>query len=268
MFTSSHFFTRTPFQALAGVSGDLSGGDVFRKKSGRAPVWKCPKCMTEHEKALGCGEAMEEREAVIPDPSNANGYYLVRQTSDVDDVLGCGEPHRSADEMLGCSKCKEGQRKKRKRAAEAAAAAAVDSNPNGYGTIYNMRGYPVMNGPLAHTHQVQMGQTVQQIPCPIASPSLDPSLNCMRDARGNAVCSDGSHYPPGCPMTPPDSYFTPGTTPDVVQGGFIQGQLPAPRGASGTAPAAPGSGPSPVTVVAAGAGALGIGALLFSLFRR
>ena len=68
-------------------------------------------------------------------------------------------------------------------------------------------------------------------------------------------------------MTPPDSYFTPGITPDVIQGGFIQGQIPAPRGAGGVAPSAPGAAPSTVTMVAAGAGAVGIGALLFALFK-
>lgn len=92
--------------------------------------------------------------------------------------------------------------------------------------------------------------------------STDPTLNCMRDARGNAVCSDGQHYPPGCPHTPPDSAFTPGVTPDVTTNGRIEGQIPAPRG-GGSAPAAaapaaaaaPSSGPSPVLM--AGAGALG-----------
>lgn len=96
--------------------------------------------------------------------------------------------------------------------------------------------------------------------------TTDPTLNCMRDARGNAVCSDGSHFPPGCPHTPPDEVFTPGITPDVTTNGRIEGQIPAPRGGS-SAPAAPAaagapaesSGTSPVLI--AGAGALGAGIL-------
>lgn len=92
----------------------------------------------------------------------------------------------------------------------------------------------------------------------------DPTLNCMRDARGNAVCSDGSHYPPGCPHTPPDSVFTPGITPDVTTNGRIEGQIPAPRGGAAPAEApgvaaAPSSGPSPALMI--GAGALGAGLL-------
>lgn len=102
----------------------------------------------------------------------------------------------------------------------------------------------------------------------------DPTLNCMRDARGNAVCSDGSHYPPGCPHTPPDEVFTPGITPDVTTNGRIEGQIPPPRGGAAAAPAAPGaaaapsSGPSPVLMVGAGAlgaGLLGLGAYFLFL---
>lgn len=93
--------------------------------------------------------------------------------------------------------------------------------------------------------------------------STDPNLNCMRDARGNAVCSDGSHYPPGCPHTPPDSVFTPGITPDVTTNGRIEGQIPAPRG-GGTSPTASGAAAeasisSPILM--AGAGALGAAVL-------
>jgi hypothetical protein len=95
--------------------------------------------------------------------------------------------------------------------------------------------------------------------------TTDPTLNCMKDARGNTVCSDGSHYPPGCPHTPPPEVFSPGITPDVTTNGRIEGQIPAPRGggsagaaaapAAGGTAAAPSSGPSPVLM--AGAGALG-----------
>lgn len=92
--------------------------------------------------------------------------------------------------------------------------------------------------------------------------TTDPTLNCMKDARGNTVCSDGSHFPPGCPHTPPPEVFSPGITPDVTTNGRIEGQIPAPRG-GGSAPAAAtpaataaeSSGPSPALMV--GAGALG-----------
>lgn len=98
--------------------------------------------------------------------------------------------------------------------------------------------------------------------------STDPNLNCMRDARGNAICSDGSHFPPGCPHTPPPEYFSPGITPDVTTNGRIEGQIPPPKGGGGSAPAAssaapaaaaPSSGPSPALMI--GAGALGAGLL-------
>lgn len=64
--------------------------------------------------------------------------------------------------------------------------------------------------------------------CPLTEPSYPDDLNCMRDARGNAICSNGSHFPPGCPNTPPDRYFSPGITPDVTTGGRIEGQIPPP----------------------------------------
>jgi len=96
--------------------------------------------------------------------------------------------------------------------------------------------------------------------------STDPTLNCMKDARGNTVCSDGSHYPPGCPHTPPESAFTPGITPDVTTNGRIEGQIPAPRGAGSAAPApaagaAPAASPSSSPLLMASAGALGAGVL-------
>jgi hypothetical protein len=180
----------------------------------------------------------------------------VRTTRDIDEVLDSAHVHQSEDEAMGCSKCQD-KRRKRKGVA--------------YYTPYNMRGgVRVVN--LEHTHRVVMGQSTVDYPCPVApATSYDPSLNCMRDARGNAICSDGMHYPPGCPHTPPDQYFTPGITPDVTSNGRIEGQIPPPRGSSGApAPVASGgptSGPSTLTMVAAGGGALGLGTLLFFLFK-
>ena len=64
-----------------------------------------------------------------------------------------------------------------------------------------------------------MGQTPKPVEynCPVTTPgsqhpggasafevSYDPTLNCMKDARGNTLCSDGGRYPPGCTHTPPD----------------------------------------------------------------
>jgi hypothetical protein len=107
--------------------------------------------------------------------------------------------------------------------------------------------------------------------------TYDPNLNCMKDARGNTICSDGSHYPPGCPKTPPPEYFSPGITPDVTTGGRIEGQVPPPKNqaaapapaAQASAPAAPSPAPSPLLLV--GAGALGTAALAvgaYFLFKK
>lgn len=128
-----------------------------------------------------------------------------------------------------------------------------------------------------------LGQQVASYSCPptpapgpgeAAFPVVvDPTLNCMKDARGNTICSDGSKYPPGCPKTPPPEVFSPGITPDVTKNGMIEGQIPPPRGgaapAAGTAAAVPSSGPSPLLMV--GAGALGATALAvgaYFLFRK
>lgn len=265
MLSRMHLFSPSypSFAPLGGVMQELAGGgDSSRKKSKVSPPWVCEKCAKKHPSELGCGETSYEvvEGEVIPDPSDTAGYYFVRTTDDVDAVLGCGRHQPEVGEQLGCDKCKEGQRKKRKKAAEAAA-----QNANGWGTLYNMRG-PIRVTNMGHTHRVTIGQTTQNLACPLTAPALDPSLNCMRDARGNAVCSDGTYYPPGCPHTPPDSYFTPGVTPDYVANGIIQGQVPPPRGGA-SAPGAPGAPASTGTVVAAGAGVIGIGALLFMLFR-
>jgi hypothetical protein len=99
--------------------------------------------------------------------------------------------------------------------------------------------------------------------------TTDPNLNCMRDARGNTVCSDGMRYPPGCPKTPPPEFFSPGITPDVTTNGMIEGQVPPPKNqaaapaapAPAAAPAAAASGPGPSPLLLIGGGALGTAAL-------
>lgn len=118
----------------------------------------------------------------------------------------------------------------------------------------------------------RLGQT-----CPAGGVPVDPTLNCQRDARGNAVCSNGMYFPPGCPKTPPEEYFSPGIAPDEVQGTILQAKVPPPRGTPGAPPlvgggnggapaAAPGySGGTNLLPYAAGAIA-GLG-LLYAIFR-
>lgn len=95
------------------------------------------------------------------------------------------------------------------------------------------------------------------------SATVDPTLNCMRDARGNTICSDGSHYPPGCPKTPPDSAFSPGITPDVTTGGRIEGQIPAPRSAGFAAVTGAGGGLVAPLVIGGGVAAAALAAFLY-----
>lgn len=118
-----------------------------------------------------------------------------------------------------------------------------------------------------------LGQRAQTYGCPVDLPQTtgghsayavteNPTLNCMKDARGNTVCSDGSHYPPGCPHTPAPEYFTPGVTPDITNAnGMIEGQIPAPKGALET--------PAGSSALMVGAGALtAAGLAYYFLFRK
>jgi len=180
----------------------------------------------------------------------------------VSDFLGCPNMHESEEDSLGCDKCQD-RRRRKKRYAEQVAVFGWS------GTTLRGRPYPVVNGfgpgwapprALGHNHNPRLGQAV----CPVSAPKLDPTLNCQKDARGNTVCSDGMHYPPGCPHTPPEQYFSPGIAPDEVHGGIIEAKIPAPR-AAGTAggagvpsaPSAPGAAPaaaggtSPILPIAA-----------------
>lgn len=294
MFGQTHFFTQSRFSALAGVNTELGcgGGDKKCRKSKESPPWVCEKCAKKHPPEMGCGEDaggpaddLRRRPGVWVEPDETKIDYD-RTTRDVDDTLDDdSHRHEGPHEALGCDKCKEGQRKKRKKAQQEAEESARRNRSPALYQPYQMHGqaYRVTN--LGHTHRVQMGQTAVDVPCPISgATSYDPTLNCMLDARGNAICSDGTRFPPGCPHTPPQQYFTPGVTPDFIDAqGMIEGQQPPPRaagsaGASGT-PAAPAaaapagapvqvpSGTSPVTIAVAGAGAIGLGVVLFSLFK-
>jgi hypothetical protein len=243
MLGQSHLFAPNypRFAPVGGVTLELGrGGSERRRHSKYSPPWVCEKCAKKHPDEMGCGADM-----VIPSPDNLR-YYEVETTQDIDEVLD--HTHASAEEQMGCKKCKEGQRKKRARQAY--------ENP-----MSVMRGLRVAN--MGHSH---LSQTGAEYTCPAgpAPTSYDPTLNCMRDARGNAVCSDGLRYPPGCPHTPPDQYFTAGVTPDVVNGGILEGQVPAPRAAGS---AGGSGGPSGTTLAIAAGGALGLGALVFLLFK-
>jgi len=113
-----------------------------------------------------------------------------------------------------------------------------------------------------------IGQTSQAYGCPVSAPALDPTLNCQRDARGNAVCSNGMYFPPGCPHTPPDQYFSPGIAPDEVHNGILEAKVPAPR-AAGTTGADTGGGAAAGTtnVLPLAAGGIAALGLLYVIFR-
>lgn len=51
---------------------------------------------------------------------------------------------------------------------------------------------PEPTGPMGPIGPIPGGQGAYAI-----DSQIDPYLNCMRDARGNAVCSDGQRRPPG-----------------------------------------------------------------------
>lgn len=132
---------------------------------------------------------------------------------------------------------------------------------------WNLKG-PMPMGAVRHElgHQA-LGQT-----CPTSAPASWPAdLNCQHDARGNTVCSNGMYFPPGCPHTPPDQYFSPGIAPDEVRGGALQAKIPPPRTSStpvGSSPDTPSAPPS-IGVIAAGVGILGaVGTALYLIMRR
>lgn len=134
---------------------------------------------------------------------------------------------------------------------------------------------PLSLGARRHMHRV-MGQT-KEYPCEFVPPgptgatpfgafsvNVDPTLNCQRDARGNAVCSNGVYYPPGCPKTPPEQYFSPGIAPDEVHNGILEAKVPAPRaagstGSSGASSTGAGSLIAPVAI----GGLIGAGLLYY-----
>jgi hypothetical protein len=116
-----------------------------------------------------------------------------------------------------------------------------------------------------------LGQGGQAYGCPVSAPALDPTLNCQRDARGNTVCSNGMYFPPGCPHTPPEQYFSPGIAPDEVHNGILEAKVPAPRAAGSTGAAGvPGAGGAPASttnILPLAAGGIAAVGLLYAIFR-
>lgn len=112
-----------------------------------------------------------------------------------------------------------------------------------------------------------LGQGGQAYGCPASAPALDPTLNCQRDARGNAVCSNGMYFPPGCPHTPPEQYFSPGIAPDEVHNGILEAKVPAPRAAGTTGADTGGGAASTTNVLPLAAGGIAALGLLYAIFR-
>lgn len=130
---------------------------------------------------------------------------------------------------------------------------------------------PRMEGQVCPGHAA-LGQG-----CPAGAVPLDPTLNCQRDARGNAVCSNGLYFPPGCPKTPPEEYFSPGIAPDEVHGTILEAKVPPARGTPG-APPLVGGGSAPSTpgapaasgsanILPYAAGGIAVAGLLYALLR-
>lgn len=193
------------------------GGDSARHHKGE-PILKCRRCAKEEEErqkresGMGCG-------------------YEVPPEDDTSE----------ATLDLGCKKCQD-RRKRRKPPVP-----NTSIMPSG---MLNFGGGNGMLGPVrlavppsdswnqnammagrSCPGHARMGQT-----CPIGAVPLDPTLNCQRDARGNTVCSNGMYFPPGCPKTPPDIYFSPGIAPDEVHGTILEAKVPPARGTPGAPP--------------------------------
>jgi hypothetical protein len=237
------------------------GGDSSRKHKGE-PILKCRRCAKEEEErqkrenGMGCGYEPPEGDQEVPD-----------ETSE-------------ATLDLGCDKC-QGRRRKKKRAMDTSTMPIGVLRLQGQEVLGQvpLASTPVMPRPTApratmagscpgHT---RLGQT-----CPAGSVPLDPTLNCQHDARGNAVCSNGLHFPPGCPKTPPEEYFSPGIAPDEVHGGILEAKIPPARGTPGAPPlvgsdsggaggaAAPSGGTNILPYAAGGIAVIG---LLYALLR-
>jgi hypothetical protein len=234
------------------------GGDSSRKHKGE-PILKCRRCAKEEEErqkrenGMGCGyEPPGEAEATD-------------ETSE-------------ATLDLGCDKCQDKRRKKKKAATQSifpsGALTLQGQGMLGEVPLARMSGAswaparrPRMAG--ACPGHARMGQV-----CPAGGVPLDPTLNCQHDSRGNTVCSNGLYFPPGCPRTPPEEYFSPGIAPDEVHGTVLEAKIPPPRGTPGAPPLVGGGGSGAASSGASGGSVLpyaagGIAAigLLYALLR-
>lgn len=156
---------------------------------------------------------------------------------------------------LGCKKCQDGRRRRKRRAE--AVIPDTSTMPEAY---WDLKGPRAMSGVRHELGHIALGQT-----CPVSTPASWPAdLNCQRDARGNAVCSNGMYFPPGCSHTPPEEYFSPGIAPDEVRDGALQAKIPGPKSGGIMGPGAPSVG-----TIAAGVGVLGaVGTALYFILRR
>lgn len=184
-----------------------------------------------------------------------NGRFFALEAKYEPPELSCGA-ECDCKEGLGCKKCQDGKRRRKRRQ-------EIPDTSTMPEAFFDLRGGRMMMGGVRH----ELGHTALGQTCPATAPSLPADLNCQRDARGNAVCSNGMYFPPGCPHTPPEEYFSPGIAPDEVRDGVLQAKIPPPRapgstGASGTV--APSVG-----TIAAGVGVLGVvGTALYFILRR
>lgn len=237
-------------------------GDSSRARRGKGePILKCRRCAKEEEdrqkreKGIGCG------------------YEAPPETPD--------EETSEATLDLGCDKCKG--RRKKKRIPNTSIMPSGMLNLQGRGmlgqvplaqapdTLWSAGRSPEL-GRSCPGH-ARLGQT-----CPAGAVPLDPTLNCQRDARGNTVCSNGLYFPPGCPKTPPEDYFSPGIAPDEVHGSILEAKIPPARGTPGAPPlvgsdmstpgAAPGTGSSAGSnILPYAAGSIAAIGLLYAILR-
>lgn len=196
---------------------------------------------------------------------NGRFFALEARYEPTQPQLSCG-PDCECGNELGCKKCQDGRRKKKRRQSDNVIP-DTSTMPEAYWNLNGPRAIRAHGGVRHELGHQALGQV-----CPVTAPASWPDdLNCQRDGRGNAVCSNGMYFPPGCPHTPPDQYFSPGIAPDEMRDGALQAKIPPPRTSStpvGSSPATPSAAPSALTI-AAGVGALGaVGTALFFLFRR
>lgn len=236
------------------------GGDSSRKHKGE-PILKCRRCAKEEEErrkredGMGCGYEPPQDEQEVQD-----------ETSE-------------ATLDLGCDKCQD-RRRRKKRAMNTSTMPSGMLRLQGDGILGQV---PLLQNPgtarTAAPRRTMAGSCpgharLGQI-CPAGGVPLDPTLNCQHDARGNTVCSNGLYFPPGCPKTPPEEYFSPGIAPDEVHGSILEAKIPPARGTPGAPPlvggasgaASPGGASGGTSFLPYAAGGIATIGLLYALLR-